>query len=100
MINHKDLKMMTYEELKEFIKSAEQEIQNAEQEIKVRATALVKETKAKTVIAIRELVAVCKNAGIYRLGELCCSCDECGESSDFDILLDHVLEDVADILEE
>ena len=88
-----NLKTMTPEELKELIK-------NAEQEIKDRATAQIEEKKAKAVIAIRELLAVCRSANIWKLGSLYWECDDCGESNDFDILDDDILKDVADILEE
>ena len=87
-----NLKTMTPEELKELIK-------NAEQEIKDRATAQVKEKKAKAVIAIRELLAVCRSAGMWTLGSLYWECDDCGEGNYFDILDDDILGDVANILE-
>ena len=87
-----NLKMMSPEELKELIK-------NAEQEIKDRATAEVEEKKAKVVIAIRELLAVCRSASIYKLGKIYWECDSCDESIYFDILSEDVLKDVANILE-
>ena len=88
-----DLKMMTPEELKELIKNAEQEMTN-------RAIAQFEEKKAKVVIAIRELLAVCRSANIYKLGSLYWECCDCDESNYFDILDDSILKDVADILEE
>ena len=81
MIN---LKTLSPEELQMLIK-------NAEQEIKDRATAQVEEKKAKVVIAIRELLAVCRSAGVRSLGKIYWECDDCGED---------VLHDVANILEE
>lgn len=88
-----DLKMMSPEELKMLITKAEQEIKD-------RATAEVEEKKAKVVIAIRELLAVCRSANIWKLGSLYWECDDCGESNYFDILNDDILKDVANILEE
>lgn len=88
-----NLKMMSPEELKELIKKAEQEIKD-------RALAEVEEKKAKVVIAIRELMAVCRSASIYKLGSVYWECSDCDEGNYFDILSDAVLKDVADILEE
>ena len=88
-----DLKMMSPEELKELIKNAEQEMTN-------RAIAQFEEKKAKAVIAIRELIAVCRSANISKLGSLYWECGDCDESNYFDILRDDILKDVADILEE
>ena len=90
MIN---LKTLSPEELQMLIK-------NAEQEIKDRATAQVEEKKAKVVIAIRELLAVCRSAGVRSLGKIYWECDDCGEGNYFDILDEDVLHDVANILEE
>ena len=87
-----DLKMMTPEAINELIK-------NAEKELKDRATAEVEEKKTKVVIAIRELVAACKNAGIFRLGDIYWECSACNESNYFDILGEDILEEVANILE-
>ena len=87
-----DLKTMTPEELKELI-------HKTEQELKDRATAQIEEKKAKVVIAIRELLAVCRSANIWKLGSLYWECDDCGESNYFDILDDDILYDVANILE-
>lgn len=89
MIN---LKTLSPEELQMLIR-------NAEQEIKDRATAQVEEKKAKAVIAIRELLAVCRSAGVRKLGSLYWECDDCGESNYFDILDDVILGDVANVLE-
>ena len=88
-----DLKMMTPEAIKELI-------HNAEQELKDRATAQVEEKKAKVVIAIRELLAVCRSANVWKLGSLYWECKDCGEGNDYDILNDDILKDVADVLEE
>ena len=88
-----DLKMMSPEELKELIKNAEQEMTN-------RAIAQFEEKKAKVVIAIRELLAVCRSTNVWKLGSLYWECDNCDESNYFDILDDDILKDVADILEE
>ena len=87
-----NLKTLSPEELKELIK-------NAEQEIKDRATAQIEEKKTKVVIAIRELLAVCRSAGLRKLGSLYWECDDCGESNYFDILDDDILRDVANIIE-
>ena len=87
-----DLKLMTPEEINELI-------HKAEKELKDRATAQVEEKKAKVVIAIRELLAVCRSAGIWKFGSLYWECDDCGEGNHFDILDDDILKDVADILE-
>lgn len=87
-----DLKMMSPEELKMLITKAEQEIKN-------RATAEIEEKKAKVAIAIRELLAVCHSAGIYKLGTIWWECDSCDENICFDILSEDVLEDVANILD-
>lgn len=88
-----DLKMMSPEELKELIKNAEQEMTN-------RAIAQVEEKKAKVIVAIRELLAVCRSTNVWKLGSLYWECDNCDESNYFDILDDDILKDVADILEE
>ena len=88
-----NLELMTPEELKILIKEAEQEIKD-------RATAQVEEKKAKVVIAIRELLAVCRSANIYELGSLYWECSDCNEGNYFDILDDDILGDVANILEE
>ena len=88
-----NLKMMSPEELKELIK-------NAEQEIKDRATAEVEEKKAKVVIAIRELLAACRSAGMWKLGtSICWTCGDCDEDNYFDLVEDDVLADVAEALE-
>ena len=87
-----NLELMTPEELKELIKNAEQEMTN-------RAIAQFEEKKAKVVIAIRELLAVCRSANIWKLGSLYWECGDCNESNYFDILNDEVLADVANILE-
>lgn len=87
-----NLKTLSPEELKVLIK-------NAEQEIKDRATAQIEEKKAKAVIAIRELLTVCRSAGLWKLGSLYWECDDCGEGNYFDILDDDILGDVANILE-
>ena len=87
-----DLKTMTPEELKELI-------HKTEQELKDRATAQIEEKKAKVVIAIRELLAVCRSANVWKLGSLYWECDDCGEGNYFDILDDDILYDVANILE-
>ena len=88
-----NLKTLSPEELKELI-------HKAEQEIKDRATAQIEEKKAKVVIAIRELLAVCRSANVWKLGSLYWECDDCDESNYFDILDDDILKDVANILEE
>lgn len=87
-----NLKTLSPEELKELI-------HKAEQEIKDRATAQIEEKKAKVVIAIRELLAVCRSAGVRSLGKIYWECDDCGEGNYFDILAEDVLHDVANILE-
>ena len=87
-----NLELMTPEELKMLIKEAEQEIKD-------RATAQIEEKKAKVVIAIRELLAVCRSAGMWKLGSLYWECDDCGESNYFDILDNDILGDVANVLE-
>ena len=87
-----NLKMMSPEELKELI-------EQAEQEIKDQTTAQVEEKKAKVVIAILELLEVCRSASIYHLGSIEWECDDCGEVNEFDILSDEILEDVAKVLE-
>lgn len=92
MINYEDLKMISVEELNALI-------QMAEKEIKGRNIVRVKEAKAKTVIAIRELLTACRSAGIWNLGSVEWECDDCGEVNNFDILSDEILEDVAKILE-
>lgn len=88
-----NLETLSPEELKTLITKAEQEIKD-------RATAQIEEKKAKVVIAIRELIAVCKNAGVWKLGSLYWECDDCGEGSYFDILNDDILGDVANMLDE
>ena len=85
------LKMMSPEELKELIKNAEQEIKN-------RAIAQVEEKKEKVVIAIRELIAACRSAGVYSIGNIWWECEDCGEGSYYDILRDDVLKNVAELL--
>ena len=87
-----DLKMMSPEELKELIKNAEQEMTN-------RAIAQFEEKKAKVVIAIRELLAVCRFTGVRSLGKIEWECGECDSTECFDILTEDVLYDVANILE-
>ena len=88
-----DLRLITEEELQRLIVSAEKELKD-------RATASVEEKKAKVVIAIRELLAVCRKASIYNLGSLYWDCSDCGDGNYFDILSDDVLKDVANILED
>lgn len=88
-----NLTMMTPEELKELIKQAEQEIRD-------RTTALVEEKKTKVVIAIHELLEVCRSAGIWNLGSIEWECEDCGEVNDFDILSDEILKDVVKVLED
>ena len=87
-----NLELMTPEELKMLIKEAEQEIKD-------RATAQIEEKKTKVVVAIRELLAVCRSAGMWKLGSLYWECDDCGESNYFDILGNDILGDVANVLE-
>ena len=87
-----DLKMMSPEEINELI-------HKAEKELKDRATAQVEEKKTKVVIAIRELLAVCRSAGVRSLGKIEWECDECESLECFDILTEDVLYDVANILE-
>ena len=88
-----DLKMMTPEELNKLIREAEKELKD-------RATAQVAEKKTKVMIAIRELLAVCRSAGVSKLGSLYWECAACDEGNYFDILDDDILKDVADVLEE
>ena len=88
-----DLRLITEEELQRLIVSAEKELKD-------RATAQVAEKKAKVVIAIRELLAVCRKANVRKLGSMYWECSDCGEGNYFDILDDEVLADVANILEE
>lgn len=92
MINYEELKMISVEELNSLI-------QKAEKEIKERHTAQVEEAKAETVIAIRKLIAVCREAHIDQLGKIWWECDSCDESIYFDILSEDVLADVANVLE-
>lgn len=87
-----NLKTLSPEELKELITKAEQEIKD-------RATAQVEEKKAKVVIAIRELLAVCRSAGVRSLGKIEWECGACYSTECFDILTEDVLYDVANILE-
>ena len=88
-----NLKTLSPEELKELIFKAEQEIKD-------RATAQIEEKKAKVVTAIRELLAVCRSAGIWRFNtSIYWECGDCDEGNYFDLLDDDVLKDVADILE-
>lgn len=88
-----DLKMMTPEEIDELIRKAEKELKD-------RATAQVEEKKAKVVIAIRELLVVCRSAGVRSLGKVEWDCVDCDYEHHFDILNDEVLRDVANVLEE
>lgn len=92
MINYEDLRVIDAEKLQDIINYAEKRLKEI-------ATAQLEEAKAKTVIAIRELIAVCKKAGIVRLGDIYWECDECDHENYFDILGEDVLEDVANILE-
>ncbi len=92
MFDYKELKMISEEELN-FL------IQKAEEEISRRAEAKLEEAKAKTVIAIRELIALCREAKLYHLGKVYWECPDCDEGQYFDILSEDVLKDVADILE-
>ena len=87
-----DILDLTVEEINELI-------HKAEKELKDRATAQVEEKKAKVVVAIRELLAVCRSAGVRKFGSLYWECDDCGESNYFDILDDDILVDVANVLE-
>ena len=87
-----DLKMMTPEEINEFIHMAEKELKD-------RATVQVEEKKAKVVIAIRELIAVCRSANIRSLGSIEWECFDCDYEHHFDILNDEILHDVAKVLE-
>ena len=88
-----DLRLITEEELQLLITSAEKELKD-------RATANIEEKKAKVVIAIRELLAVCRSADIRFLGSIYWECNRCSDGNHFDILDDEVLYDVANILEE
>ena len=92
-MNYEDLKMISVEELNALIL-------RAEQEIKERNLAKLEEAKAKVVISIRELIAVCRKANVRTLGKIYWECDRCDEGQYFDILDEDVLEDVANILEE
>lgn len=88
-----DFKTMSPERIKELIRDAEQELH-------YRATVQVEEKKAKVVIAIRELLAVCRSAGMWKLDtSICWTCDNCDEENYFDVLEDDILKDVADVLE-
>ena len=87
-----DLRLITEEELQRLIASAEKELKD-------RATAQVEEKAAKVVIAIRELITVCRSAGVRKLGNIYFECGDCEHDNYFDILDDDVLEDVANILE-
>ena len=88
-----DFKTMSPERIKELITKAEQELHH-------RANVQVEEKKAKVVIAIRELLEACYSAGMWNLGSsVCWSCGNCEEYTDFDILEDGVLKDVAEALE-
>ncbi len=94
MINHitQLLNTASDEELRQVVK-------NIESVLNDRAKAEIEEAKAKTVVAIHELMVACKKAGVYRLGSIFWECDSCdsGETC-FDLLQDDVLEDVAKIL--
>lgn len=83
--------------------TSEEELQkildSVNEELNRRATASFEEAKAKVVIAIRELLAVCRKADIRSLGKIYWECSECNEDNYFDILQEDVLEDVANILE-
>ncbi len=88
-----NLKTLSPEELKELITKAEQELN-------VRANVQVEEKKAKVVIAIRELLAACRFAGMWKLDtSICWTCGDCDEDNYFDLVEDDVLADVADALE-
>lgn len=88
-----DFKTISPEALREIIRSAEQELNH-------RATVQVEEKKAKVVIAIRELLAACRSAGMWNLGSsICWTCGACDEDNDFDLVEDDVLADVANALE-
>jgi hypothetical protein len=88
-----DFKTMSPERIKELIRDAEQELHH-------RATVQVEEKKAKVVIAIRELLAACRSAGMWKLdSSICWTCGDCDEDNYFDLVEDDVLADVADVLE-
>lgn len=92
MINYEDLRVVGVEELQDIINYAEKRIKEI-------AIVQVEEAKAKTVIAIRELLTACRSAGVWKLGDIYWECNDCDEGNYFDILDDDILKDVANILE-
>lgn len=92
MINYEDLKTISVEELNSLIQMAEEEVGR-------RNKIKLVEAKAKAVIAIRELIEVCKELHVNYLGKVCWECDGCDEENYVDILFEDVLEDIAKVLE-